>query len=183
MQTRQAVDPRDQTGPFVYELCGFPVPLLPGVFACLTDPDVADSVTDGVSNHSGSLSGGHCTCLSRFFYLFHTSTDPLVLDTTDTAFVKSARRHWKYCDDRTISEADEKDLVVRLPLSLAISSSFALDLPLPPVFFPPRCSPRTPTSFSTDACPSSGRLSSPTLPSSLSPLHSCTSPSPNLTHA
>jgi ubiquitin carboxyl-terminal hydrolase 8 len=62
-QTRRAEDPRDQTGPFVYELYG-------------------------VSNHSGSLSGGHYT-----------------------AFVKSARRHWKYCDDRTISEADEKDLV------------------------------------------------------------------------
>ena len=101
-QMRKAEDPRDQSGPFVYELCEslrtFPYDMLRGRELTWIGLGLGLDLIDGVSNHSGSLSGGHYT-----------------------AFVKSARRHWKYCDDRTISEADEKDLVVRPSPSLLLT--------------------------------------------------------------
>ncbi|CED83008.1 cysteine proteinase [Phaffia rhodozyma] len=43
-----------------------------------------------VSNHTGSLSSGHYT-----------------------AYVKSSQQNWKYCDDRTVTDVDEKNVMTK----------------------------------------------------------------------
>lgn len=68
-----------------------------------------------VTNHYGTLSSGHCEpnlILDNFMIL--------IIVFLDTAFV-SSRGKWLYCDDSRITEANPKDVVVSLLVSLHIT--------------------------------------------------------------
>jgi len=65
----------------------------------------------GVTNHYGTLTGGHCEFTAVVSYCACTDARR-----TDTAFIAS-RGTWLHCDDSRITEADPSALTVRLFLT------------------------------------------------------------------